>query len=273
MKERITWMSSALRDAEMLQAGENECIVLLGKAGGGISVPQVKESNCRYIYGDVEILEEHSVAMMFRCYVSGEDKERIFMRFGLLPGFKTRILLDLALLDNHTIYTNRTPGTLKLVVHGQRTEREDVTCFELGMEKIFHDVKVKFSDFYLSEDLPEEYPIPDQKLVDEFGQWKNKEWPGKIHSLEELKEQYAKLEGEAVYPYPEWNIYGGDSTRKLKEGTGFFSTCKTEDGRWHLVDPEGCDYFSIGPCGTRPGDMGRVDFFEKCCDFLPEGDR
>jgi hypothetical protein len=36
-----------------------------------------------------------------------------------------------------------------------------------------------------------------------------------------------------------------------------------------LADPSGCDYFSLGPCGARPGDMGRIDNFEKLLDWLP----
>lgn len=34
-----------------------------------------------------------------------------------------RVCLELKLLDNSTLYTNRTPGLLKLVCHGQRMER------------------------------------------------------------------------------------------------------------------------------------------------------
>ena len=269
---KIDWRLAQARDAQILEVSEDSCVVSLGKTGGGITLPQLKGTKERYVIGDMEVLEDHSVAMMFRWYLPDAVKERIYMRFGILPQFKTRICFDLDLLDNRTIYTNRTPGTLKLVVHGKRTEREDVDRFELGIDKNFQDVKIRFENFYLTDTLPEEFPIPDKKLVDEFGQWKHKEWPGKIHTFEELKENYKKQEGEAAYPFPEWNSWGGDSTRKLKEGTGFFSTFKSEDGRWHLVDPDGYDYFSLGPCGTRPGDFGRIDSFEKTLDFCPEGD-
>lgn len=194
------------------------------------------------------------------------------MRFGLLPRFNTRICLDLDLLDNRTIFTNRTPGTLKLVVHGQRTDREEVERFELGTDKVYHDIRVRFENFFLSDTPPEEFPVPEKKLVDEFGQWKGAEWPGKIHSLEELGDKYRAQEGEAKYLFPEWNRWGGDRNRKLKEGTGFFSTHKTADGRWHLTDPDGCDYFSVGPCGTHAGEWGRIDSFGGCCDWLPEKD-
>lgn len=271
-KVKIDWRRSQERDAHRIQVEENSCTVLLGAAGGGITVPQLLETKERYLVGEVEILEDHSAAMMFRCYREGEQEPRIGMRFGLLPHLATRICLDLDLLDNRTIFTNRTPGTLKLVVHGQRVRREEVACFELGMEDAFHDVKVRFSGFYTTDEAPTEFPVPEKKLVDEFGQWKDKEWPGKIHSLEELKAALHGQEGKAAYPFPEWNEWGGDSGRKLKEGTGFFSTCKTDDGRWHITDPAGCDFFSLGPCCTNAGEDGRFDGFEKCFDWLPQDD-
>lgn len=271
------------RAARLIEAGADSCIVVFGSQGGGIALPWVNSAGKRYLVGDVEIMEEHSAAMMLRCYVKegssgfpmglqdlGEERERIFMRFGLLPGLRTRICLDFELLDNHTIFTNRTPGTLKLVVHGQRTCFDEVERFELGIEETFHDVTVRLSDFYLTDEFPGEFPVPGKKLADEFGQWKEKEWPGKVHSLEELKDAFRKNEGEAEYPFSHWNQFGGDSTRKLKEGNGFFSTCKTEDGRWHLADPLGYDYFSLGPCLTLPGDFGRIDHFKELCDWLPE---
>jgi len=271
-KIKINWERAEERNARILERDGTGCTVIFGAEGGGISLPQVKETKGRYLIGDMEVLEDHSSAMMFRCFLPGAKKERLYMRFGILPRFKTRICLDLDLLDNRTIFTNRTPGTLKLVVHGQRVKREEAARFELGMDEVFHDVKVRLDDFYLWDFMPEEFPMPQQKIVDEFGQWKRAEWPGKVHSLEELKEKYRASEGEAGYPFPEWNRWGGDKNRKLKEGTGFFSTCKTPDGRWHLTDPEGCDYFSVGPCGTRAGEWGRIDSFEGCCEWLPEKD-
>lgn len=271
-KTEINWQAAGERNARITDRDGRSCTVIFGAEGGGISFPQIKEVKARYLVGDMEVLEDHSCAMMFRCFLPGEAKERLYMRFGVLPRFKTRICLDLDLLDNRTIFTNRTPGTLKLVVHGQRTRREDVACFELGTDEVFHDVKVRLEDFYLSDTMPEEFPMPQEKIVDEFGQWKRAEWTGKTHSLEELKEKYRALEGEAEYPFPEWNCWGGDKNRKLKEGTGFFSTFKSADGRWHLTDPEGCDYFSVGPCCTGMGEWGRIDSFEGCCEWLPEND-
>lgn len=270
--QAIDFTRSAPREAEIVAATPRRMEVTLGEAGGGVSLEGAQGTARRYIIGDIEVLEEHSVAMMVRFFTRGAAKERIVIRFGLLPGMKTRVCFDLALLDNRSIFTNRTPGTLKLVIHGLRTDIGDVERVELGIERVFHDVRVVFSDFYLSDAPPDEYPIPDIKLVDEFGQWKPKDWPGKVHGMDELRAAMRANEGPAAYPFPEWNVWGGDSTRKLKEGVGYFSTHKTADGRWHLVDPDGYEYFSLGPCGTHPGNSGRIDSFEKLCDWLPDED-
>ena len=270
MKQVLNLQELLPRDAEILEAGEAGCTVRLGKNGGGVALPHMAGCPMPYLIGDIEVLEDHSAAMSLRFYRAEEEKERIFMRFGLLPHLKTRICFDLALLDNRTIYTNRTPGALKLVVHGQRTAPEEVARVELGMKDCFHDVTIRMENFFLSDEPAGDYPVPDKKIVDAFGQWKEKDWPGKIHSEEELKQRITAQEGPASYPFPNWNRWGGDSSRPLKPGTGFFSTCKTPDGRWHLTDPDGCDYFSLGPCGVHPGDVCRVDGLEKLCDWLPE---
>ena len=266
----IDFTKSAARDALICAASPGGMDAVLGAAGGGVTLEGAQNAGMRYIVGFIEVLEEHSVAMTLRFFMPGDEKERICVRFGLLPKFRTKVCFDLDWLDNKTIFTNRTPGTLKLVIHGLRTDIRSVGRIELGMEKCFRDVRVRLEDFNLTDEKPVEFPIPDVKLADEFGQWKPKDWPGKIHSFEELRAAMAANEGPAEYPFPAWNAWGGDSSRKLKDGTGFFSTCKTADGRWHLTDPDGYDYFSLGPCGTRPGDFGRVDNFEKLCDWLPE---
>ncbi len=267
---KIDFTHSIPDNAVITASGPDACEVTLGAAGGGITLFEAKGTDKRYIVGTIEVLEDHSAAMTLRCYLPGASKDRIRIRFGLLPRFKTKVCFDLNVMDNGSIFTNRTPGTLKLVIHGQRTEVSEVDRFVLGVEKTFHDVRVRFEDFYLTDEFPKDFPIPDGKLVDEYGQWKLKDWPGKIHSFDELKAALAKNEGEASYPFPEWNKWGGDTTRKLKAGNGFYATCKTADGRWHLVDPDGFDYFSLGPCLTRLGDHCRVDSFEKLCDWLPD---
>ena len=84
-------------------------------------------------------------------------------------------------------------------------------------------------------------------FIDTFGQYKHKDWPGKIHSLTELQQQ---REGEAkelvAQPGPkDWDKYGGWAEGPQLAATGFFRTEKY-NSRWWLVDPDGHLFFSHG---------------------------
>ncbi len=84
-------------------------------------------------------------------------------------------------------------------------------------------------------------------FIDEFGQFIHKEWPGKSHSVEEMKAHTREEEKDlAAHPGPsEWNQYGGWAKGPKLEATGFFRTEKYE-GKWWLVDPEGRLFWSHG---------------------------
>jgi hypothetical protein len=84
-------------------------------------------------------------------------------------------------------------------------------------------------------------------LLDEFFQLRDKDWPGKIHSLEELK-QSAKQELAELENNPDslgWDRYGGWINGPKLKATGSFHTEKVE-GKWWLVDPDGRLFWSHG---------------------------
>lgn len=270
--QKIDLSKSVARDAVIECAAADAMTVVYGKDAGGASLEGTVGTAHRYIIGDIKLCEEHCVPFMLRFYARGEEEARLVYRFGLLPGIKTRVRFDLDYMDNHTIYTTRTPGTLKLVCHGHRITMDECVKIELGIEDVYHDIRVELSDFYLTDEEPAEYPLPDVKLVDEFGQWKPKDWPGKVKSFDELAAVVRANEGPVAYPNPQWDKWGGYLGHKVKEGTGFFSTAKV-DGRWYLVDPDGYSYFSNGACGVGMLGAGdRIDGMEKFCDWLPQGE-
>lgn len=84
-------------------------------------------------------------------------------------------------------------------------------------------------------------------LIDTFGQYKHKDWPGKVHSLAELQQRReAEAKELTARPGPEgWNQYGGWAKGPQLKATGFFRTEKV-NGKWWLVDPEGRLFFSHG---------------------------
>ena len=108
-------------------------------------------------------------------------------------------------------------------------------------------------------------------LLDEFGQLREGEWPGKIHSEAELLESIA-LEDEdlAAHPGPsEWDEYGGWAAGPTLEATGHFRVEKYE-GKWWLVDPLGNLFWSHGIDAVRPGAATPVTDREHYFTGLPE---
>ncbi len=143
-----------------------------------------------------------------------------------------------------------------------------------GSEWSISDIRVKPGT---PAPLPEWATLPYDKFfpfVDRFGQFKHKEWPGKVQSEEELTQNLAaELASMEADPGPkDRSRYGGWTAGPKLKATGFFRVEKV-DGRWWMVDPEGNLYWSHGvvrvtpSCGVTPLD-GRKFYFE----YLPPAD-
>lgn len=97
-------------------------------------------------------------------------------------------------------------------------------------------------------------------LLDRFGQYRHKPWPGKVSSLEDLQErrEAEARELEEKPGSPEWDRFGGWAAGPKLEATGFFRVQKY-DGRWWLVDPEGRLFWSHGVDCVRSLDSTPVE--------------
>lgn len=91
-------------------------------------------------------------------------------------------------------------------------------------------------------------------LVDGYGQYRHRDWPGKIRSDADLA---ARMKGEEpdlqAHGRPaDWNRFGGWTGGPRLKATGFFRVEKV-DGKWWMVDPEGRLFWSNGVVrvGTR----------------------
>lgn len=110
-------------------------------------------------------------------------------------------------------------------------------------------------------------------LIDTFGQYRHRDWPGKIHSVEEMQ---ARRETEArelvAQPSPpDWNKFGGWESGPRLEASGFFRTQKHE-GKWWLVDPEGRLFWSHGIDCVRMTDLTPIDERENWFEAFPGAD-
>ncbi|MDO4628401.1 MAG: beta-galactosidase [Planctomycetia bacterium] len=85
-------------------------------------------------------------------------------------------------------------------------------------------------------------------FIDRYGQFKHKEWPGKIHTDAELQcARETEEEDLRKNPGPkDWDEFGGWEAGPKLTATGKFRTEKI-DGKWWLVTPTGHLYWSHGP--------------------------
>ena len=261
------------------EKGEDLCLKL-AKEGAGIDVTWLKDVEERYLTFRLEAKTEHSVPVNILVYSKKEPDEAVFdIRFGVLPGMRTGICIDLQWMDAHALFPETCPGALKVVCHGRRVEKEEIEKILLTTLPLDVDIEMNWSPLYLTAEYPRELvpvdgsALPDGKLVDELGQNKSKEWGSKLHSVGEMINMLRTQEEEVTegYPFDDWSAYGGWKEKQITEGTGFFSKVK-EDGRWWLVDPLGYAFFSVGPdCVVARSDC-RIDGVEKWMDWLPARD-
>ena len=109
-------------------------------------------------------------------------------------------------------------------------------------------------------------------FVDEFGQFKHGEWPGKVHNETELKQAKAREDewlARHGNDFPDRDKWGGWAKGPKLEATGFFRTQKV-NGTWWLVDPDGRLFFSHGIDCVGLGQETGVGLREKYFESLPD---
>ncbi len=90
-------------------------------------------------------------------------------------------------------------------------------------------------------------------MIDRFGQYVHKRWPGKTESEADLRQRIAIEDADiAAHPGPAArNPFGGWTEGPQLEATGHFRVTKHQ-GTWWLVDPDGRLFWSHGIDCVRP---------------------
>jgi hypothetical protein len=150
---------------------------------------------------------------------------------------------------------------------GNHISLDEVEMIEISM-KPNRTVTLEIGNFIIHDKAIEDAILADGPFVDEFGQWIELDWPGKVHSKKELKEAWAvedeQLKENFDYGY---SRYGGWKERRV-EATGFFRTVKLDD-RWWFVDPGGYLFFSAGIDCVRHRSPTKVDGREQMFEVIP----
>ncbi len=122
----------------------------------------------------------------------------------------------------------------------------------------------------LAKTDPGDAVLEGKPLVDEFGQYTHAEWPGKAHSLDELKSAWTAEQRALKNTTVERCPYGGFLNTHAK-ATGFFRV-EQIDGRWWFVCPDGHLFFSSGLNGVGIASGTRVQGREDLFAALPPDD-
>ncbi len=175
------------------------------------------------------------------------DISEVNSGIALNPGEKRTLTL---LVPHSTIY-HAPPG----VPGAKIVESDKITWIEFYMQWPFEKKEANLVDCRLSNLRLE--GVPDTAaavhgddyfpFIDVYGQNTHGEWPGKIHTDEDLKKAHAwEISELSKSKRPEqWNRYGGWANGPQLKATGNFRTEKYQ-GKWYLIDPDGRLFFSQG---------------------------
>lgn len=158
----------------------------------------------------------------------------VFLCFGgcgANSNYKTRISLGFSELACKNGFLPRTPGKLKTVCAGLPITPDEIFALYIGARACHVPQVIELSNLFLSDEELD-YPMPQVKMVDELGQWTQKDWPGKMHSVKEMVQTLnEELSKPSLPPIEHRNKWGGNLNMKLTDGTGFYATYKDEKGK------------------------------------------
>lgn len=271
--------------ADILEQSANKLVIHVPECGGGVLLTGARGfvgnadwSAANWLAMDVFYPqpEQFALCLCVGVYRYDQDPYTEAPYFGMLtnifPHYKTRISLGFDELACKNGFLPRTPGKLKTVAAGLPIKPEEIGALYIGARACHVPQTIELSNLFLSDQEPD-YPMEKVKLVDELGQWTQKDWPGKMHSTGEMIQSLNReLALPPVSPIARRNQWGGNLDMKLTDGTGFYATHQDEKGKWWLTDPEGYAYFVMGLEFVAPGSSSVVNEWRDSYNWLPAKD-
>lgn len=198
--------------------------------------------------------------------LAGSLNEEVRKKLFAMRGKPSGITTDLFSADN----ANK--------VRFDRSELTDLRIFQaqngLGESIVIRSIDAPDEAVETYLDWPPEKFFP---MIDRFGQFLHRDWPGKIHTLDELRANIAVEEADlTAHQSEDRTEFGGMASGPKQEATGHFYTKKI-DSRWWLIDPTGALFWSHGVNCVGSGNgvtptTGREFYFASLpADDSPEG--
>jgi hypothetical protein len=169
--------------------------------------------------------------------------------------------------DQMAAVNNRGTNSFWMSVWGPFGSITAVEALGVTMEYPLHKPTLEIRSVRLTKEDPGSEILEKLPVVDEFGQWLHADWPRKIRSLEQLRNEWAE-EDRLLHPGAfNYCKYGGYLQTRA-QATGFFRVAKI-DGRWWFVDPDGHLFLSINVFGLTLGFPSPTDGREAYYAALP----
>lgn len=218
---------------------------------------------------EVDGLQSPTANLLFWSEDNQGQSPDLISASGLFPGLKARNSFPLSVLAEGR-GAPKTPGTLIQFAFGKSVDINRWSRLGISFMKFSGEpAKVTLKDFKFTAQQPD-YPVPDTKIIDEMGQWIQKNWNDKMKSSDEMVSYLRELANRSE-PNRNSEKYSGYGGTKLKQfaASGFFRT--EHDGkRWWLVDPSGYAFYSIGIDIIGPGIPGNVEGIAGLHEWMPE---
>ncbi|HZJ57928.1 MAG TPA: hypothetical protein VFD89_06765 [Clostridia bacterium] len=284
MKNIVNLESFALENGEAFVLDREHALIKLNKGQGRLvyegepmNLGEADWKDAKYLVFDVKGYEDWDIPLLIEFWNPDNKTETPTLHYivGLLPKIRTRVSLPLEALSSEEMFLTRTPVKLKTVIHGDRVYLEEANRFAISTRPSSFEQRLEITNMYLTDKEPD-YPVPDVVLVDELGQYTKREWPGKVHSEDEMvnylhRELETRNKNDLSEFSDEWSIYGGWKGKQFSS-TGYFRT-EYDGKRWWLVDPEGYAFYSNGLDCIHPHEQfSHISGIEKFASWLPEKD-
>jgi hypothetical protein len=166
---------------------------------------------------------------------------------------------------------NRPRNSFWMSVEGPFGTLDQVDALELAMEYPIGRPIIEVRLLGLAREDPGAEILEQLPVVDEFGQWRPGDWPGRIGSLAQLESEWKAEEERLARDAIRYTRYGGYPGTQAA-ATGFFRV-EEIDGRWWFVDPEGHLFLSTGVNGMGTRHDTRTAGRESYYATIPPGTR
>ncbi len=229
----------------------------------------------KYLTADM-LVDDSDLVVFSLVLQEGVNGHSFIFTWGGLPQCSFRLRMPLDLVNLHQWTIAREGGFLKPSCGGDMVDLDHVDRAQLTvLRKRSGRVRWCMTPLMAVSGAVETIaqPVfPKGKLLDELGQYRLHDWPGKVRNVSEVNAHIkSQLENASRQTWGgEYSQWGGWKTRKLTAGAGYFRT-HYDGRRWWLVDPDGFAFWSVGVNCVGVGDSAaRYDGIEGALSWLPD---